>query len=306
MKTKYLRKIWDVISKRAITFYLIIFILSHWLIDYEKVSAHARGAALSRLMPSFDYLHNLAAGFEELDVKKLEEYEYYYAKVVEFVPRAEAFGILGYIYFQLGKDKKALPCFQTAIVLNPSAFSFYYNLGIIYFRRQFYGEAIEAFKKAVATSIDDNLSFITSSKMYYPFLDPSDDMAHQLKSYLRKSFRNAYRLMIISSLYLKDYQQLLRWASEAIASALDDNKDFYYYAGLASFHIKDYKQAGAFLKEYVTANPGDGDGMYYLGLTLKALGEDSGAGKVLQKAELLHNKKSSIIDKDSMISLNIF
>src|SRR5205085_964576 len=111
--------------------------------------------------------------------------------------------------------------------------------------------------------------------------------------------------MIFSSMYTKDYKRMLYYASQGIAAAVDENKDFYYFAGLAAYQLKKYAQAGAFLKSYLSDNPNDGNAFYYLGLTLRGLGDPAGAAKLFQRAGTLHGG-TPFNPQETIISLDIF
>ena len=307
MRTEKLLQVWNIVRTRAITFYILVIAVLAWGVDYQAVISHARGATLSRLMPSFEYLKQLAAGSAKIDRKELKEYAYYYEIVNEYMPRPDALGVLGYIYFHLGQDKKAVTCFLKAAAADPQSFSFHYNLGVIYFNRGFYAEAVESLKKALDTSVDVNMSYITSSKIYYPFLGSQEDLAYRLKEHLRKGSYNAYRLLISGSLYRKDYQSMLYYATAGISSAVDKDKDFYYFAGLAAFHLKQYKQAAMFFKECIAANPDDSNALYYLGLSLRALGEERAAEGVLASIKKINQSGSNMKEiKPDLIPLHIF
>lgn len=307
MKPGRFIKFWNLICNRAITFYLLAMVVSAGFVDYDLVLSHARGAALSRLIPPFNYLYSFANGLQPVDREKLKEYAYYFEKVNAYVPRADAYGVLGYLYFHLGKDRKAVACFKKASRMDPQAFNFHYNLGVIYFNRQFYEDAIPPLEKALETSVAVNLNYITSSKVYFRFLGPQEDIGSRLNQYLREGFQNTYRLLVSSSLYLKDYRRMLHYATAAITAALDEDKEFHYYAGLAAFHLGKFVQAGAFLKEYVQVHPNDSSALYYLGMTLKALGDEKAAEVVMGLAKAASTSGVSIesIHSDT-ISLHIF
>jgi tetratricopeptide (TPR) repeat protein len=306
MKTQGFIQYWNLVKGRVITFYLVVILIFLSVVDYQKVFSHARGAALNRFMPDFVYLNNLVQGREGIDKKRLQEYASYYEKVTEYLPRADGLGILGYLYFHLGKDKKAVVCFKKAAKLYPDAFNFHYNLGIIYFRRGYYEESAEALKSAVGTSVSKNLNYITSSRVYFPFLGNHEDVGPRLALYLRNGFRNAYRLLVFSCYNLKQYQEMLAYSSQAIAASLDENKDFYFYAGIAAYQLGKYEQAGAFLKEYLGSNPQDGNALYYLGMTLFGLGDKDDGTKILKAAETLHGSPGITETQSDTISLYIF
>ena len=199
-----------------------------------------------------------------------------------------------------------MTCFRKASALYPDAFNFHYNLGVIYFRRQYYKEAAAELEKAAAASFDKNLNYITSSRIYFPFFSHHADLPLRLRRYLKTGFRNACRLLISSYMNLKDYKRMLYYSSKGIAAALDEDKDFYYFAGLAAFNLGKFEQAGAFFKAYLTVNPDDGNAVYYLGLTLQSLGDPVTAEKVLKKAEALHYNEGGKNSGTDMIFLNIF
>ena len=75
--------LWNLIGRRAIMFYLLVSLILAGAVDHEAVVSHARGAALSRLIPSFEYLSDFSAGSATLDLKKLHEYAFYFERKLD-------------------------------------------------------------------------------------------------------------------------------------------------------------------------------------------------------------------------------
>lgn len=87
---------------------------------------------------------------------------------------------------------------------------------------------------------------------------------------------------------------------------MEDNAFYYYYSGLASLELQQPKEASYFFQQCVKSDPEDADAFYQLGLVLKQAGNESLAGKALQKAAALRVVHGQRPSKEEKIIPRIF
>src|SRR3989338_9562781 len=133
------------IAKTLVTASLIVFLLSaiigdynrikvrslnrfSWsdlIVDHEKVKARAMVVTLNHLIPSFDGIVELMENRGRANGERLKEYINYYQQIVEYIPQnADAYGMLGFCYYYLGKHEEALASYKKAAQFNPHSFWF--------------------------------------------------------------------------------------------------------------------------------------------------------------------------------------
>lgn len=168
MLNKALSKIFFAVAKTAVTVSLFTFLL--FFLQQEYHTAKLR--KLNNFAPSsYDYLLGLMEGQRKLHPARLEEYEHYYKMLMAYLPgRAEAYGMLGFCSYYLGKVQKAIFYYRKAVQLYPRFFWFHYNLGVLYLQNGEYDKALESLKAAQTTQARDTLNLIFSSKVYRPIL----------------------------------------------------------------------------------------------------------------------------------------
>jgi tetratricopeptide (TPR) repeat protein len=100
--------------------------------------------------------------------RALKEYEAYFKLVVDSVPyQADAYGMLGYCQYYLGKEKEAVQSYTAAIRINPTFMGYHYNLAVIYYNREEYGPAVMHTKEALQASAPLTAQAILSSSRIY-------------------------------------------------------------------------------------------------------------------------------------------
>lgn len=104
--------------------------------DFKKALPHLEQIVL-RLPNSPQYLNNLAYVLLELDPERLEEAEEYAERSVAAAkiagnPNADFFDTLGTIYGKLGKRRKAIASFETAIEMSPKRQDFHLRAAEVY------------------------------------------------------------------------------------------------------------------------------------------------------------------------------
>lgn len=82
---------------------------------------------------------------------RLEKAETLYRKIVkEDKTNADAWHLLGVLFYQMGEVELAKSNIEKAIKLNPNVAAFYSNLGLVLHRKREYYAAIEAYRKALS------------------------------------------------------------------------------------------------------------------------------------------------------------
>ena len=158
---KHVLLIIKVIITAAIVFFLAIYII--------KLYYAVRLNTLCLYDPkTYDVLHDVAQKDGIVDKPDIKKYLKFYKKVAVYMPdRADANGLIGFCYYKIGQNEKAIAYYQKAIQLNPNFFWFYHNLGVIFFKNKEYDKAANAFAKAVQTDTNKSLMYIHSSQRIY-------------------------------------------------------------------------------------------------------------------------------------------
>ena len=118
-------------------------------------------------------------------------------------------------------------------MLNPRLYTPYYNLGVIYFKKGDYQRSAGLLERALQADLGDSINIITSSKLYFPMLAHIDIVEQDLRKKLKNSYRDCYRLLVLSHKNLKNYSKVLLYATRAVMSALH-KAGFFVTAAIAT------------------------------------------------------------------------
>lgn len=185
-------KICILIGKAVVTLSLCVFFITG---IYQEVK-EVRKNTLNFFMPrSFGVLVEATQQGSYFFKDKIFRHKNYYEKLVQYMPyRSEAQGLLGFCFYYLGQETKAIEAYQKAIELNPHFFWFYYNLGVIYSKSDQHALAMEYFQKAAQTKPQVALAFIRSSKMIYiPIIGGQFSNFGPVIEQLKKGYKNVYQ-----------------------------------------------------------------------------------------------------------------
>ena len=292
-----LNKMWRFLSwlgRRAICFYLAVFLLSALFINYQKIKFDTQLRFLNQMMPStFTYLVEVTEKQGTIGQKELIIYRNFYEEMIKNFPdTTEAYPLLGFCYYYEGKEKKAIDSFQRSMHFEPEFFWNYYNLGVIYYNKGQYKEVIDYLKKGTALNPQKSLELIRNSKVIYRSIR-TDDLIDdgQLLLRLKMGYQDAYRLLVLSHLKLKQYSLAMDFANLAIQSTDGATEDFYYYGGLAAYEMKSYDEATRYFQICLSKDPDHPEAYRYIGLILEATGKKDSAQKVLGRAEKLRQQR---------------
>ena len=267
------------LGKRVLTLYLLFFLLFHIFADENKIKAKT----LNSLKPeSFNYLINLENNSAPSDEKKTASYIRYFKKIIQYMPSVSgAYGLLGFCYYQEGKLKEAAFWYKKAHRSHPNTFLFYYSLGIIHFKNQDYPKAIQYLENAASLNTEDYLNFTTSTKIYLPLLDISDESMNTLSLRFKTHLSHCHTLLAMGYYYSKDFSNMFGSANHAISLGLPDQGFFYYLAGLAAYEQQKHEIAIKFFMESLKNNFKHPKVHHYLGLSLKNMGKGPEAKKFI-------------------------
>jgi len=305
---KFLRAIFS----RSIFVYFLIFIFVGGLIDYKSIFFSSKLKVLNRLRPSsLQGFVKFSKNPQKTNDENFEKFRFYYENVYALMPdRADALGVLGYCSYYLNREEAAIKAYRKAVEMNPHFFWFYYNLGVIHFRKESHQEAIELLSKALLLKPEHAFRFIfLSQRIYLPILLTQDKFKVEeiMKAQLKQGYHDSYMMLILSFYELKDYAKMAQAAIRAIDFKIgDDDGSFFYYAAIAFYELKQFDKATYFLKKCLQKNPQYADAYHYLGLSSDALGFREIATKLLKQAELLKNLKKAYFFNPENIHLQAY
>ena len=221
------------LSRRTITLVALGVLLSHWLVDFDRMKLKA----LNRVVPgSMEDLVVFARDPQPDRKAIVGKYVLYFKTAANILPKAAAAqGMLGYCSYYLGDRDKALWHYRKAVVLNPDFFWFYYNLGVIYLEQGLYRQATLVLEKAIASSPENALVFMHASKIYITLTKYAADLKYDLDRNLFGGYRDAYDMLALCYYNLKEYDKILYILEKSIRLKLHDRAFLYDYGDLSRF-----------------------------------------------------------------------
>ncbi len=231
----------------------------------------------------------------------------YYEKASVFYPDVSGIhDILGFCYYHNSQDEKAVKSYQESIRLNSHNFWPFYNLGVIYFHGKEYEKAYAILQKAFQLKPAITLKIINTVGIYRQIWGEGENVEGWMNQGLKTSYTDAFKLMLLSQYYLKNFSVMVQMANYAISSGLEDQGFFYYYAGLAAFLLEEHEKSVVFFQKYIESNKGQYEPFYYLGMSLKAMGMEENSKRFLSQATFLQKAKQSAVSKGEEIGTKIF
>ncbi|MCK5580759.1 MAG: tetratricopeptide repeat protein [Candidatus Omnitrophica bacterium] len=292
------------LSTRIFVLYFVLIFLYNGLFDEEL----RRVKTLNYLMPRSGYLVKFMTREVELEKEALRKEVRYYKKVSQYMPDSPAaYSVLGFCYYYLGKEKKAVVSYEQAISLAPKQFWNYYNSGIIYFKNKEYAKALSLFEKAAVINSTQALQSLYATKTYQGLIAKSGislDVMRDVR--LTEGYRNAYLMLAVTNYYLSDFPGMLKASLLAMTGNFQGEEIFLYCAGVALYEMKKYQGAGVYFQKAIARNPRDVQAQYYFGLTLRALGKEELSERFLNQSRLLGGGKEGVAALEKDLFLRLF
>ncbi|MCB9771482.1 MAG: tetratricopeptide repeat protein [Candidatus Omnitrophica bacterium] len=290
-----LLRVFKKLSRLTIMLYVFACAFIFIVGDCYRAWDHVITSTLSRYMPSYDYLIKFDHDRRTFDLKKMQEFERYYRKVVEFMPLLpEAHAMLGFCYFYNGESVKAAKAYESAIRLYPKVFNFHYNLGIIALKKDDYVKVLTHFKNSIEIPPLENISFIVATRMYQPFLPfarQPDTLALAMGERTQETYRSAYVQLLRAAENVEDYKSMLLYARQGVARGFLDKATAYYFMGVASYQLREYENAVGFLQESITNNFQYAQAFQILALCLQALNRPESKSAFIAASSLRQDGK---------------
>ncbi len=297
------------VATRGIFFFVCLVVVSFFIIDYGKVFVGEDVRSFHFVKPSsFSYLVETYESGRQFDRHRLMKYIYYYKKAAEYMSSpADAFGMLGFCYFEAGQTRKAISAYKHAVKINPKFFWSRYNLGVIFFKDARLRTAVKWLKSALKIPPPVTLNFIGSSeRIYKPVLLARNMWSGQgLLRSLRDGQRDCFSLLCVVYYQLGDFKAMEEAARAAVVLNVGGKEFFHYCIGLAAYKLKEYKKAIAYFKDAVKNYSDDFLSYYYLGKSFEALGMDELAAEPLMHAEMLKRLPKRDVLKEVLETIRI-
>jgi len=285
------------VLSRSLVFYLLCLLLIWRMLNYHALLNNAIPQTMSRLTPPIDYFSEFVDTKGNYDRFKLMNCIYYHQAVIKYFPyqKSEAEGMLGFCYERQGQKQKAIEAYQKAIDFNHDYFWPYYNLGVIFYNEGKNSKALGYFQQAIEQSSFKTVYLLSKSKIYNDVKLSHNNGSYNVVQSLKQARLETLVLMMDLLNKMGSYNQLLAVAINGLKEGDNSDGIFYYYAGIAAYYQKYYPQSIRFLQLALQTNPNNPDAILYLGLCLKIAGQPQAAQLFIEKASLMNKQGISIL-----------
>jgi|CXWL01.1.fsa_nt_gi tetratricopeptide (TPR) repeat protein len=189
------------------------------------------------------------------DPLSLIPYVTYFRTLAEVLPApysADAYAVLGFCYSHQNKDADAFASYAKSLQINPAFIWTYYNLALINFQEENFGESVELIERMISLNPELSLRIIASSKIYSDIL--RDQTGIDLDVEIKKTYADALRILVISQYRLKKFPEVAGVARYAIQSGFGPVDVFNFYASLAAGSDDDRQKADEMFKDAAMQN----------------------------------------------------
>ena len=157
---------------------------------------------------------------------------------------AELVYTLGRTYLEMQLEAKAIPYYVKALQLEPSKANWHFELGILYYNRGDYKNAVVYFNKATENGFNKSLGFDENLGYAYIFSGEFEKGEKLLLNVMEKKRGNKEMLLELAQIYYdhKMYDRSLDFCQKLIELNMKDGKAV-YLAGLC-FQKKGQKERG--------------------------------------------------------------
>lgn len=224
------------------------YLLAHTKVDASRVKAKAQNTSLMYLRPSFSYVNQYVLGKTAFDAPRFEKAIRYYEQMIQYYPTtADAFGMLGFCYFQKGNISKTIDFYRRAVYLAPKNFWYVYNLASIYFKQEKYVLARQGFEQALTLDVSASTQHIKNSSVFSQYYTNFSEDA--LKQNLYGGFIYAHIKVILAFFHEKKYPEMFSASKRLLETKLKGKDIGHCYAGIATFQSQEYLQSTKSLED---------------------------------------------------------
>lgn len=218
MQTARVKNSLNFFLQRTFVFYLFVFILLHFVLNFNKMERKSTVAALNRVRPYSLYLIEISTDpLAKTDKRKINEHRRYFEQVEKLYPgRSDTSGMLGFCYYYLQNYPKALAYYKKAQDKDPDIYVFSYNRGLIEFKQHKYTQAIDTLTQAFPFKAEASIGYIMNSIVYRQILSEGEvpvsgkDLAYKI----REKIQDVYLMLALSYFEINDYSKALYFAQQ--------------------------------------------------------------------------------------------
>ncbi len=158
---------------------------------------------------------------------------------------------LGRTDIELEKEKEAIPMYEKAIALEPDRSNWIYELGLLYYNADDYGNALKYFELA-------------ADKGYAKTSDYNENVG-------------------FAQLYTGDTQNGLKTLNDLLTKR-PNNTELINNIAYAMYQTKHYDEAFTYFQKMLDINPKDASSLYMIGMVFQKKGETAKGQKICDKA----------------------
>lgn len=209
----------------------------------------------------------------------------YYKKLLHRFPNeALIWGNIGACYFYMGDNLKALQSYQQAIALSPTFYTYYWDLGMIYYHLGDFNNAAAYLQRSLQfLNHYDRLCDKTTQNLLRIRRPDALPTVLTLKQRAHRDKLEALMRLADVAFLQKDINRMNALVQEGLSSA-PDFASFHYNAGLIHFFKKDGARAIDEFSRAIILDPLYVEAYYYRSQCFKKIGQNQLSQKDSQKA----------------------
>ena len=250
-------------SQRIFIIYIIFTIVILSVVDFRKWDL----SHLDYLRGNTRYLRQLNDGRVAYNKMRIRLGIKYYETVKDKYPKCSfVYANLGFCHFFLGNYKQSIKILYKAIELNPSIYSFYMDLGTIYYRRGDPDMAYAYFEQALSHMVTTKEYFSGIAQILNQKGYPQLSLAiNQYQKYIPADEKRLIHVLLDSYLILKKYKKFYHFLS-SIPDQYSKDAQFQYYYGVLKYQQKEYDPAISCFNRAIEFDPQNKNAYYYRAL----------------------------------------
>lgn len=237
-------------------FYLLLVIFLVYVVDRNAVDIKT----MNYYRNSVVFLKNSGRNKKAVNDGRLREALIYFQVLERNTDRKIlVHSAIGFCHYYLGHYDRSIRGYQKAAALDDGFFGFYYNLGINYFRKKQWSEAVDMFIKSSKISpLKTMLYYQVIARKTLKDQIKRNEFLQKKSVYINRVRENNLKFILVSYERTRSYREMYYMSQAIIADMLgviEDRRAFYYYAAKASFYVDEYERALMYLLELIKRSP---------------------------------------------------
>ena len=296
------------LASRVAVIYVILFLVCLTCVDLKTLDNRIKVRRLNQAVPNFTDMINFSMDKIKGQEVDWAPYKNYFELILRYLPDDKAAKqLLGYVDCYTGQEEKAIALFKSSALMNGHLlFWSNYNLGVLYYKKGMWPQAVEYLSKAILANSGLNVFLIQNSIIYKQILSYSV-FSYSLDDRINTAKSKAYVLLLSSLHYMGQYDQMIAMSKLAIENQnLFYKDDFYYYAGVAFYETGQIQKAFLLFQKSLTIEKNNPDVYYYIANIYQKAGQLERARDFLQVSYALHQKNDPRFPYEAKVNLCFF